>query len=124
FLIGVALIYAASGTLNISDLALRVPTLGVQDPWLLRIGASVLALAFLTKCAMWPLGLWLPTTYASASAPVGAMLVLMTKVGVYSVLRVWLAVFGDGAGALGGFGLAALSMGGMATLAFGAIGML
>ncbi len=128
FLIGVALIYAAAGTLNITDLGGRVATLGAQDAWLLRIGAVVLALAFLTKGAMWPLGFWLPTTYASASAPVGAMLVLMTKVGVYAVLRVWLAVFGeggaDGAGALAGFGFAALTVGGMATVLFGAIGML
>lgn len=124
FLIGVALIYGAAGTLNIADLSQRVATLGVQDAWLLQVGASILALAFLTKGAMWPLGFWLPTTYASASAPVAAMLVLMTKVGVYAVLRVWLAVFGDAAGALDGFGLAALGVGGMATLAFGAIGML
>jgi multicomponent K+:H+ antiporter subunit D len=124
FLIGVALVYGAAGTLNIADLSQRVAALGAQDAWLLQVGASILALAFLTKGAMWPLGFWLPTTYASASAPVGAMLVLMTKVGVYAVLRVWLAVFGDAAGALDGFGLAALSVGGMATLAFGAIGML
>ncbi|AVR87023.1 monovalent cation/H+ antiporter subunit D [Thauera aromatica] len=132
FLIGVALIYAASGTLNIADLGARVALLGAQDAWLLQIGAVVLALAFLTKGAMWPLGFWLPTTYASASAPVGAMLVLMTKVGVYAVLRVWLAVFGagdaggagDAAHALQGFGFAALTVGGMATLLFGAIGML
>lgn len=124
FLIGVALIYAATGTLNMADLGARVPTLGEQESWLLQIGATVLALAFLTKGAMWPLGFWLPTTYASASAPVGAMLVLMTKVGVYAVLRVWLTVFGDQAGTLSNFGLAALSAGGMATLLFGAIGML
>ena len=124
FLIGVALIYGAAGTLNIADLSQRVASLGAQDAWLLQVGASILALAFLTKGAMWPLGFWLPTTYASASAPVAAMLVLMTKVGVYAVLRVWLAVFGDAAGALDGFGLAALAVGGMATLAFGAIGML
>jgi multicomponent K+:H+ antiporter subunit D len=124
FLVGVALIYAASGTLNIADLSARVAGRGAQDAWLLRIGAAVLALAFLTKGAMWPLGFWLPTTYASASAPVGAMLVLMTKVGVYALLRVWSTVFGDGAGELGGFGLAALGIGGMATLLFGAIGML
>ena len=124
FLIGVALIYGAAGTLNIADLGARVALLGAQDAWLLQIGAVVLALAFLTKGAMWPLGFWLPTTYASASAPVAAMLVLMTKVGVYAVLRVWLAVFGDAAGALDGFGLAALAVGGMATLAFGAFGML
>ena len=124
FLIGVALIYGAAGTLNIADLSQRVASLGAQDAWLLQVGASILALAFLTKGAMWPLGFWLPTTYASASAPVAAMLVLMTKVGVYAVLRVWLAVFGDAAGALDGFGLAALAVGGMATLAFGALGML
>lgn len=124
FLIGVSLIYAATGTLNIADLGGRVATLNAQDAWLLQIGATVLALAFLTKGAMWPLGFWLPTTYASASAPVGAMLVLMTKVGVYAVLRVWLAVFGDEAGSLSGFGFAALTVGGMATLLFGAIGML
>jgi multicomponent K+:H+ antiporter subunit D len=124
FLIGVALIYGAAGTLNIADLSQRVATLSAQDAWLLQVGATILALAFLTKGAMWPLGFWLPTTYASASAPVAAMLVLMTKVGVYAVLRVWLAVFGDAAGALDGFGLAALSVGGMATLLFGALGML
>ena len=124
FLIGVALIYGATGTLNIADLTARVPGLAPQDTFLLQIGAAVLALAFLTKGAMWPLGFWLPTTYASASAPVGAMLVLMTKVGVYAVLRVSTAVFGSEAGEQSGFGLAALMAGGMATLLFGAIGML
>ena len=79
FLIGVSLIYGATGTLNIADLTLRVAALGPQDTYLLRIGASVLALAFLTKGAMWPLGFWLPTTYAAASPPVAAMLVLMTS---------------------------------------------
>ncbi|PRD65147.1 monovalent cation/H+ antiporter subunit D [Malikia granosa] len=124
FLLGVALIYAATGTLSLADLGPRVAALGGQDRWLLQVGATVLALAFLSKGAMWPLGFWLPTTYASASAPVAAMLVLMTKVGVYAVLRVWLALFGDPASALAGFGLGALTLGGMATLLFGAIGML
>ncbi|MBL8444524.1 MAG: monovalent cation/H+ antiporter subunit D [Zoogloeaceae bacterium] len=124
FLIGVALIYAASGTLNIADLTTRVAQLGAEDSYLLSVGACILALAFLTKGAMWPLGFWLPGTYAAASPPVAAMLVLMTKVGVYAVLRVWQAVFGDEAGVLSGFGLDALMIGGMATLMFGAIGML
>lgn len=124
FLLGVALIYAATGTLSLADLGPRVAALGEQDRWLLQVGATVLALAFLSKGAMWPLGFWLPTTYASASAPVAAMLVLMTKVGVYALLRVWLALFGDPTSALAGFGLGALTIGGMATLLFGAIGML
>lgn len=124
FLIGVSLIYAGTGTLNITDLAVRAAKLGAQEQWLLQMGAAILALAFLTKSAMWPFGFWLPNTYASASTPVGAMLVLMTKVGVYAVLRVWLAVFGDHAGALNQFGFDALIIGGMLTLFFGAIGLL
>ncbi|MDY0073537.1 MAG: monovalent cation/H+ antiporter subunit D [Thauera sp.] len=124
FLIGVALIYAASGTLNLSDLGMRVSALGDSEHYLLILGVCILALAFLTKGGMWPLGFWLPGTYASASAPVAAMLVLMTKVGIYAVLRLWFAVFGEHAGSLSGFGFDALTIGGMATLLFGAIGML
>src|SRR5690606_29538881 len=83
FLIGVALIYAATGTLNMSDLAARMPTVQGLDLQLLKMGATVLAIAFLIKSAMWPIGFWLPATYAAASPPVAAMLVLMTKIGVY-----------------------------------------
>ena len=61
----------------------------------------MLAIAFLIKSAMWPLGFWLPTTYAAASPPVAAMLVLMTKVGAYIILRLWLLVFSGDAGAGG-----------------------
>ena len=96
FLIGVALIYATSGTLNMADLAARLPSLGERDVALLKVGAAVLCIAFLVKAGMWPLGFWLPTTYAAASPPVGAMLVLLTKVGVYAILRLWLLVFSEG----------------------------
>ena len=122
FLIGVALIYAASGTLNVTDLAGRVAGLDAMELTLLKLGVSILALAFLTKSAMWPLGFWLPTTYSAASPPVAAMLVLMTKVGVYVVLRLWLMVFSTGEAA--GFGFDALLWGGLATLTFGTIGLL
>ncbi len=124
FLIGVALIYAATGTLNMSDLAARVAALGAEDLALLKIGMAVLVIAFLVKGAMWPLGFWLPTAYASASPPVAAMLVLMTKVGVYVIMRVWLLVFSDGGGEATGFGSEFLLWGGLATVAFGAVGML
>tara|TARA_R110000796_G_scaffold252577_1_gene388068 strand:- start:37606 stop:39204 length:1599 start_codon:yes stop_codon:yes gene_type:complete len=123
FLIGVALIYAAAGTLNMADLAARLEGLDPDDLMLLKIGASVLAIAFLIKSAMWPLGFWLPTTYSAASPPVAAMLVLMTKVGVYVLLRLWLLLFGED-GAEPGFGFDVLYWGGMFTLFFGAAGML
>lgn len=124
FLLGTALIYATTGTLNMADLAARVPLLSGQELALFKVGASVLALAFLTKGAMWPLGFWLPTTYAAASPPVAVMLVLMTKVGAYVILRLWLLIFSDNAGAAAGFGGDALLYAGMATIVFGAAGML
>ncbi|BBJ23658.1 monovalent cation/H+ antiporter subunit D [Candidatus Nitrotoga sp. AM1P] len=124
FLIGVALIYASTGTLNMADLAMRLPAINTDGLALLKIGVAVLAIAFLAKSAMWPLGFWLPATYAAASPPVAAMLVLMTKVGVYVILRVWLLIFSGEAGAAAGFGLDALLWGGMATIVFGAAGML
>ncbi|WP_296947704.1 monovalent cation/H+ antiporter subunit D [uncultured Massilia sp.] len=124
FLLGTALIYATAGTLNMADLAARIATLPAHDAGLLKIGAAVLALAFLIKSAMWPLGFWLPTTYAAASPPVAALLVLMTKVGTYAILRLWLLLFAPGNGILGGFGYDALLWGGMVTIVFGTAGML
>ena len=124
FLIGVALIYATTGTLNMADLAARLPATGATDMALFKVGIAVLAIAFLVKSAMWPLGFWLPTTYAAASPPVAAMLVLMTKVGAYVILRLWSLVFSGDAGAAAGYGLDALLWGGMATIVFGAAGML
>ena len=124
FLIGVALIYATAGTLNMADLAGRIAGVGAADRVLLEAGVAILAIAFLVKGAMWPLGFWLPTAYAAASPPVAAMLVLMTKIGVYVILRLWLLVFSDDAGAAAGFGGDVLLWGGMATIAFGAAGLL
>ena len=124
FLIGVALIYASTGTLNMSDLAARIAGTSAADMALLKVGVGVLVIAFLIKSAMWPLGFWLPTTYAAASPPVAAMLVLMTKVGGYIILRIWLLVFSGDAGAAAGYGMDLLLWGGMATIVFGAAGML
>lgn len=124
FLIGVALIYAAAGTLNMADLAARVSTLGDNDRLLLETGTAILAIAFLTKSAMWPLGFWLPTTYSAAAPPVAAMLVLMTKVGIYVLLRLWLLIFADPAADLTAITGIALVCAGLVTLAFGTIGLL
>ncbi|KRB84014.1 monovalent cation/H+ antiporter subunit D [Noviherbaspirillum sp. Root189] len=124
FLIGVALIYASSGTLNMADLAARIGAMSATDLALMKLAATVLAMAFLVKSAMWPLGFWLPATYATASPPVAAMLVLMTKVGAYAILRLWLLVFSSDAGLAAGFGFSALLWGGMATIIYGAAGML
>jgi multicomponent K+:H+ antiporter subunit D len=124
FLIGVSLIYSVSGTLNMADLARRIPDIATENRALLEAGAGILAIAFLLKAGMWPLCFWLPATYSAASPPVAAVFAILTKVGVYVVLRLWLLLFGEGAGASAQFGGAWLLYGGMATVAFGIIGTL
>jgi multicomponent K+:H+ antiporter subunit D len=94
FLIGIALVYASTGTLNLADLALRVPRVPASDSALLQAGALLLLVVFGFKAALAPLGMWLPATYVAASAPVAALFAIMTKVGVYALLRVHGVVFG------------------------------
>lgn len=124
FLIGAALIYGVVGTLNMADLAARVPLVPASDRGLLEAGAAILGVAFLVKAAMWPLGFWLPTTYAAASAPVAALFTIMTKVGIYAILRMSTLAFGADAGASAGFGHSFLLYAGLVSLGFGTIGVL
>jgi multicomponent K+:H+ antiporter subunit D len=73
---------------------------------------------------MWPLCFWLPSTYSASSAPAAALFGILTKVGVYVVLRLWLLLFAPGSGASAGFGATWLVTGGMATIAFGTLGVI
>ena len=124
FLVGVALIYGVTGTLNMADLAARTPNIALQDLGLFHVGAAVLAVAFLIKSAAWPLGFWLAPTYSAASAPAAAILAILSKVGIYVVLRLGSLVFSPVAGASAGFGLELLFAAGEATVIFGMFGML
>lgn len=124
FLLGVSLIYGVTGTLNMADLAMRVPLLSDADRPLIHAAAVLLAGAFLIKSAMWPLCFWLPNAYSAASPPVAAVFSIMTKVGVYTVIRLGLLLFGGTAGASAGFGAEVLVAGGLATIAFGMVGVL
>jgi multicomponent K+:H+ antiporter subunit D len=122
FLIGVSLIYGVAGTLNMADLAERIPAIRSEDRALMEAGAGILGIAFLVKAGMWPLCFWLPSTYAVIPPPVAAIFAVLTKVGAYIILRLWLLLFGNGAGASAQFGGEWLLLGGMATVAFGMIG--
>jgi multicomponent K+:H+ antiporter subunit D len=124
FLIGAALIYGVTGTLNLADLALKIPLVPEADRGLLHAGAGILAVAFLAKAGMWPLNFWLVPAYSSASAPVAAIFAIMTKVGVYTLLRLWTLLFSGQAGASAYFGGAWLIYGGMATIACAALAIL
>lgn len=123
FLIGVALLYGVTGTLNMADMALKLRHIPPSDLGLLHAGAAILAIAFLAKAALWPLNFWLPPAYGAASTPAAAVFAILTKVGVYALLRLWTLCFPAEAGASAGFGAPVLVWGGVATLVFGAIGM-
>jgi len=128
FLIGVGLMYGVTGTLNMADITAQAAALGPDDLALYKAGLAILLVAFLTKAGMWPLSFWLPTAYAAASPPVAAIFAVMTKVGVYVVLRMLMLVGGEG-GAFDPTGIVELITpwllyGGIATIAYGSVGVL
>lgn len=124
FLVGASMLYGITGTLNMADLAQSIPHIADADRGLLHAAAGILATAFLIKAAVWPLNFWLVPAYSAATAPVGALFAIMTKVGIYALLRLWTLLFGNDAGASAHFGGLWLMGAGMVTMAFGAIGML
>jgi len=91
FLFAVALLYSATGTLNMAHLAERVPQAPVAP---VRAAATLFLLAFGTKAAVFPLYYWLPHAYAIPRAGVAAFFGgMLTKVGVYSLFRVFTIIF-------------------------------
>ncbi len=121
-LIAMALVYGVTGTLNMADLAVQAGRLAGSDRILFETAAAILGIAFLIKAAAWPLNFWLPNAYGSACAPVAAIFAIMTKVGIYALLRLGSLLLPTGApAAFGGEWMFSL---GLATLMFGIIGML
>lgn len=124
FLISVGMIYSVTGTLNMADLALEVRRLSGADLHLVKAGGMMLLVVFGLKAAVLPLCFWLPRAYSKATAPVAALFAVMTKVGVYGILRVYLLIFGDDAGELANLGMDWLFPIALLTLAMGVIGAL
>ncbi|AEB43550.1 Na+/H+ antiporter subunit D [Micromonospora maris] len=94
FLVSVGLVYAATGTLNLAHLAARLDAL----PDGVRLSLQLmLLLAFGIKAAVFPLSAWLPDSYPTAPAPVTAVFAgLLTKVGVYAIIRTQTLLFPGG----------------------------
>jgi multicomponent K+:H+ antiporter subunit D len=103
FLIALGIIYSATGTLNMADFARIVSTIAPQQKTLLVTGSALLLVVFGIKSALVPLQFWLPGTYANTSGPVAALFAILTKVGAYSIMRVFLLSFGESAGDLAFF---------------------
>ncbi|MBM6552207.1 monovalent cation/H+ antiporter subunit D [Marinomonas ostreistagni] len=124
FLFGLGILYGTLGTLNIADMAQKVGQLDETVAIITKIGALMLLVVFGLKSAMLPLHFWLPKTYSSASAPVAAIFAVMTKVGIYSILRIHGVVFGDDAGELANVAQAWLWPLALMTITIGTIGAL
>lgn len=92
FLVAVAFLYGATGTLNMADLANKVPL--IDNPGLVTSLSILFLLAFGSKAAVFPLFFWLPASYHTASTPVLAIFAaLLTKVGVYAIVRCFTLIF-------------------------------
>ncbi|PAU72914.1 monovalent cation/H+ antiporter subunit D [Vreelandella alkaliphila] len=100
FLIAVGILYGATGTLNMADMAHKLSNLPAEREGLVTAGALMLLVVFGLKAAILPLYFWLPRAYAAAPAPVAALFAIMTKVGIYAILRVYSLIFSDQAGGL------------------------
>jgi multicomponent K+:H+ antiporter subunit D len=124
FLIALGLLYALLGSLNMAELSQRVAQAPPQNVALIKTAFGLLLLVFCAKAALLPLYLWLPETYARAPAPVAALFVIMTKVGLYAVLRVSTLILGSQAQALDGYGRDWLLWLGIGTLLLAALGVL
>ncbi len=93
FLISLAVVYAATGTLTLAHLAQRLAELPDHVTLMIQL---LLLTTFAIKAAVFPLSFWLPDSYPTAPAPVTAVFAgLLTKVGVYAILRVQTLLFPD-----------------------------
>jgi multicomponent Na+:H+ antiporter subunit D len=92
FLTALGLLYGATGTLNLAELARVWPTTGTTG--LHTVLAVLFLLAFSVKAGLFPLFFWLPASYHTPPAAVGALFAgLLTKVGVYALIRVFTLLF-------------------------------
>ena len=123
FLIALGLLYGLLGTLNMAEMAVRVSQLQGSDVRLVQAAAGILLVVFCGKAALLPMYMWLPPTYTYAPAAVAALFAIMTKVGLYAVLRFGHLSFGAD-GPLDGFAWPALLVLGGITLALASLGAL
>jgi len=123
FLIALALIYGTLGTLNLADVAQRLPLVPLEDRALVRTTLALLVSVFVLKAALLPMALWLPRVYARAPASVAALFIILSKVGIIMLLRLVLIGFGD-ADVAAGLLMPWLPALALATIGFGILGAL
>ncbi|MGY0505604.1 monovalent cation/H+ antiporter subunit D [Luteimonas sp. e5] len=123
FLIALGLLYGMLGTLNMAEMAARIGQVPAADQALLRASGGLVLVVFCAKAALLPMYTWLPETYSRAPAVVAALFAIMTKVGLYAVLRVGALMFGAAAGALDGLAWDWLLPAGILTVVLASLGV-
>ncbi|MGY6741469.1 MAG: proton-conducting transporter transmembrane domain-containing protein [Cecembia sp.] len=93
FLIGIGFLYGLTGTLNMADLSIKIKE--IQNIGLVNVTAGLFLVAFGIKSAIFPMYFWLPASYHTPPPAVTAIFGgLLTKVGVYAMLRTFSLIFG------------------------------
>ncbi|MDV7271989.1 monovalent cation/H+ antiporter subunit D [Thioclava sp. A2] len=123
FLFALGTIYSVTGTVSMADLAQKVAMMPADDTALLRVAAVLLMLVFAVKAALVPFQFWLPATYTNAPGPVAALFAIMTKVGVYAIIRIYTMVFPIG-GTTGTLAQDVLMPAALVSLVIGMVGVL
>jgi multicomponent K+:H+ antiporter subunit D len=124
FLIAIGVLYGITGTLNMADMGERLAHLGPESLPLAQFAGATLMLVFGLKAAVFPMSFWLPQAYRSAIGPVAALFAIMTKVGIYAMLRCDALMFGAAGGVLDAFMHQWAWWLAIATIVFGALGAL
>lgn len=94
FLTSVGILYSVTGTLNMADLARQLNGTGSIEPGLATVLAMMFLVAFGIKAALFPLFFWLPASYHTPPIAITALFSgLLTKVGVYALVRVFTLIF-------------------------------
>lgn len=92
FVVAVAFLYSVTGTLNMADLAVKIPQ--IENTGILTVIAVLFLVVFGFKAAIFPLYFWLPASYQAPPIPILALFgALLTKVGVYAIMRTYTLFF-------------------------------
>ena len=122
FLFAVGALYGILGTLNLADMAAKITVLPEADQGVVAAAGLMLLVVFGIKAAMFPLYLWLPQAYSNTTAPVEALFAIMTKVGLYAIIRIHGTLFSDQAGDLANIHIPWVLWLGLITILFAALG--
>ncbi|MCC5858362.1 MAG: Na+/H+ antiporter subunit D [Ectothiorhodospiraceae bacterium] len=91
-LVAVGLTYGLTGTLNMADLAVKLPQ--VEDQGMVTVVGMLYMVSFAIKAGAFPLFFWLPASYHTPPVAVSALFAgLLTKVGVYALFRFFTLLF-------------------------------